>query len=92
MPSLLTKRALPFIVLVLGGAFAIKTVNQIKFDVLGERSKISRIERLKGGSLQQNSPEEEFEELKKKIDLDNWENKRIVKPWEMEENEKKANS
>lgn len=85
MMGLLWKQAPPFILLVLGGVYALKQINQFKFDIKGEKSRITKFEQLSGVKLKAKPLGEIHEELQKKVSKD-WENHRIPRPYETDNN------
>ncbi|XP_076628568.1 cytochrome c oxidase assembly protein COX16 homolog l(3)neo43 isoform X1 [Colletes latitarsis] len=83
------KHFLPFMILVIGGSFLIREFTAIKY----KYRKISSYEikkefDKKGIKMNEILPlETEYENLKK-LDIDNWSNVRIPRPWEETENTK----
>ncbi|CAL7945754.1 unnamed protein product [Xylocopa violacea] len=74
---------LPFITLVLGGSFFVQEFAQLKYKYRNIVSYDLRAEAKKQG-IQMKKPttlEEEYEKIKT-LDIDNWENVRIPRPWE----------
>lgn len=80
--GVLWKQAPPFIILVIGGAYALKQISQHKFDVLGEKSRITKFERVTGVKLKPKPLEEEYQDLQKKVNINDWKNTRISRPYE----------
>ncbi|XP_031844029.1 cytochrome c oxidase assembly protein COX16 homolog l(3)neo43 [Nomia melanderi] len=79
----------PFMVLVVGGSFAIQEITEIRYkyrrtisyDDVKKATKAQGIEMKPSESL-----EKIYEDMKEKLDIDNWENIRIPRPWEEENN------
>ncbi|XP_034240861.1 cytochrome c oxidase assembly protein COX16 homolog, mitochondrial isoform X2 [Thrips palmi] len=71
---------LPFLLFVVGGSFALKEFAKVRYEFthvnpfdlpIEEKIESVRVD-----------PEKEYDNIMNKIDLDNWENKRIPRPWE----------
>lgn len=79
------KVGLPLLVLVLGGSFYLEQFSQLRYKFGKKTSAIDRDELEKIG-IKLKKPEEvtleaEYEKLKS-VNIDNWEQKRIPRPWE----------
>lgn len=78
------KLGIPFLVLVVGGSFGLQqfTENRYRFK---KNQLLSPVELKRHGIVKKEKSEvtleTEFEKIKK-IDIDNWENKRGPRPWE----------
>jgi cytochrome c oxidase assembly protein subunit 16 len=92
-PSL--KTFLPFAAVTFGCVLFINEYRKIQYKFNKSNSKIVYKEDLKKlgvepGSyqmLEAPSKQEQYERFAKNIDLDNWENKRVPRPWESNENQ-----
>lgn len=79
------KIGLPLLVLVVGGSFYLEQFSQLRYTFGKKNSAIDR-EELKRLGFKLKKPEEitleaEYEKLKS-LDIDNWTQKRIPRPWE----------
>ncbi|XP_059620366.1 cytochrome c oxidase assembly protein COX16 homolog, mitochondrial [Phlebotomus argentipes] len=78
------KYGAPFIILVTGGSFALREFTSLRYQfakntqITPEEMKKHGIEMKKPGEV---TLESEYEKIKK-LDIDNWENKRGPRPWE----------
>ncbi|XP_054006855.1 cytochrome c oxidase assembly protein COX16 homolog, mitochondrial [Hylaeus anthracinus] len=75
---------LPFMILVIGGSYLLREFAQIRYKYKKVISYDMKKEVEKEGIKVKSSLtlEEEYENLKNKIDIDNWENVQIPKPWD----------
>ncbi|XP_063233372.1 cytochrome c oxidase assembly protein COX16 homolog, mitochondrial [Bacillus rossius redtenbacheri] len=83
---------LPFIVFVVGGSFGLKEFAQLRYDY-SKREKIDPDELREKYGIQMKKRgevtlESEYEKLKQ-LDIDNWSNIRISRPWEESPEESK---
>ncbi|XP_026741437.1 cytochrome c oxidase assembly protein COX16 homolog, mitochondrial [Trichoplusia ni] len=92
--STLSKRktyryGLPFILFMVGGSFGLREWTQIRYQ-FSQVKGVSKDEAEKMGLHRENEVtlEKTYEEIQK-LDIDNWENKRGPRPWEMAEEQKK---
>lgn len=74
---------IPFILLVVGGSFGLKEFTQLRYTY---RKGKEYFEAINTNGLKLKDPsevgiEKEYEKLQQ-VDLDNWENKRIPRPWD----------
>ncbi|XP_047356688.1 cytochrome c oxidase assembly protein COX16 homolog, mitochondrial [Vespa velutina] len=74
---------LPFIILVVGGSFGLKEFTQIRYTYRQRRAYYHEAKRIgievkKPGEV---TLESEFEKIKE-LDINNWKNVRISRPWE----------
>lgn len=79
-----SKQWLPFAVLVIGGWLITKEFAKIRYKY-PKNQYINVREEAKAMGIKIKEPvslEEEYENTMKKVDLDNWENIRIPRPWE----------
>ncbi|XP_057326610.1 cytochrome c oxidase assembly protein COX16 homolog, mitochondrial [Microplitis mediator] len=81
---------LPFILFCVCASFAMTSVTEVRYKY---RAVKTVREEAKNEGLELKKPEEttieaQYEIIKKEIDIDNWENKRIERPWE--ENDENA--
>lgn len=80
------RSGVPFILTVIGGSFGLKYYSQLRYDIYNERHIITKTKALQSAlgvdKKKQTSLEEEYEEYKEKVDLDNWQNVRGPRPWE----------
>ncbi|XP_017876145.1 cytochrome c oxidase assembly protein COX16 homolog, mitochondrial [Ceratina calcarata] len=77
------RRFLPFIILVVGGSFFIQEFAKLRYKYRKVQSVDLKTEAKKRGIQVEKSRtlEEEYEKIKK-VDINNWENVRIPRPWE----------
>ncbi|KAL0116936.1 hypothetical protein PUN28_010074 [Cardiocondyla obscurior] len=85
------KYGVPFMIFVLGGSYALREFTEIRYKYKRTQDLKLREELQKEG-MEMKQPgeitlEKEYEKLKE-MDLDNWENIRISRPWEESENTK----
>lgn len=73
------KYATPFFIAIIGGSFCLKYYCQLRYDLYNERHIITKIKDISKPPV---TLEEEYEEYKKSVDLDNWQNIRGPRPWE----------
>lgn len=79
------KYGLPFLIVVVGGSFVLKLYTKLRFEIKDERivvTKTKEIQKLTGVQIKPKSLEEEYEDYMKTQNLDDWQNKRIPRPWE----------
>lgn len=78
------KFGLPFMIMVVGGSFGLKYYSELRYDIQSERHIMTKTKELQDmiGPTKQVTIEEEYEEYKKTVDLDNWKNIRGPRPWE----------
>uniref|UniRef100_A0A6G1SBN7 Cytochrome c oxidase assembly protein COX16 homolog, mitochondrial n=1 Tax=Aceria tosichella TaxID=561515 RepID=A0A6G1SBN7_9ACAR len=80
------KYGLPFMIAVVGGSFGLKHYSQLRYDIYNERHIVTKTKALEkmlhDPNKKQVTIEEEYEEYKKNVDLDNWQNVRGPRPWE----------
>ncbi|XP_068622736.1 cytochrome c oxidase assembly protein COX16 homolog, mitochondrial [Battus philenor] len=83
------KYGLPFLIFVVGGSFGLKEWTQIRYQFSTVKG-VSREEAERMGlhKAKEVTLEKTYEEIQK-LDIDNWENKRGPRPWEMNEEQKK---
>lgn len=74
---------LPFLIFIVGGSFVLKEFAKVRYEFTHVNPFDLPIEE-KVTSVKVD-PEKEYENIMKKIDIDNWENKRIQRPWEEKE-------
>ena len=77
------KYGAPFLIAVVGGSFMLQYYSQLRYDIFQERHIMTKLKPT------QTSLEEEYEEYKKSVDLDNWQNIRGPRPWENDNQEYK---
>ncbi|XP_075220731.1 cytochrome c oxidase assembly protein COX16 homolog l(3)neo43 isoform X2 [Lycorma delicatula] len=81
------KHGLPFLIIVVGGSFALKQFSSLRYQ-FSRNEKISPEEQKELDKMflkpSEYNIETEYEKLKQ-MDIDNWENKRIPRPWEENE-------
>ncbi|CAG0892047.1 unnamed protein product [Darwinula stevensoni] len=83
--SPLFKHGLPFMILVLGGSFYLREFTDLRYrfrkqqQIHPEEMEKLGITMKKYGEV---SLESEYEKMKKKVDVEHWENKRGPRPWE----------
>ncbi|XP_011860948.1 PREDICTED: cytochrome c oxidase assembly protein COX16 homolog, mitochondrial isoform X2 [Vollenhovia emeryi] len=78
---------IPFMIFIIGGSFGLREFTELRYKRTNEY-KIR--EELEKQGIQMREPEEitlekEYEKLQE-VDLDNWENVRIQRPWDESEN------
>lgn len=85
------KFGLPLVLFIVGSSFGLKYYSQLKYDVQKERHVWSKTKELreKIGPVKEKSLEEEYAELRKTVDIDNWKNIRGPRPWETDNMEYK---
>lgn len=74
---------IPFILLVVGGSFGLKEFTQLRYTYRKGKSYLEGLE-TEGIKLKDPSEvniEKEYEKLQQ-VNLDNWQNKRIPRPWD----------
>jgi len=89
------QNGVPFFLFIFGGAYALREFRSVRYDsnlnpkaaklLTPEEAFGDTAERLGGKVVHKPSKatlEEDLETLHKKVDLDNWENKRGPRPWE----------
>ncbi|KPI98421.1 hypothetical protein RR46_09637 [Papilio xuthus] len=83
------KYGLPFILFVVGGSFGLREWTQIRYQ-FSQVKGVTKEEAEKMGlhKAKEVTLEKAYEEIQK-IDIDNWENKRGPRPWEMQDEQKK---
>ncbi|XP_076645432.1 cytochrome c oxidase assembly protein COX16 homolog l(3)neo43 [Halictus rubicundus] len=74
----------PFMVLVVGGSFALREVAEIRYKYRSTTSYDIRKDAEKLGIQMKKSDslEEIYEDMQKNVNISNWENVRIPRPWE----------
>ncbi|XP_076297850.1 cytochrome c oxidase assembly protein COX16 homolog l(3)neo43 [Lasioglossum baleicum] len=74
----------PFMVLVVGGSFALREVAEIRYKYRKTTSyDIRRDAEKLGIKMKKSAPLEEiYEDMQKNVDITNWENVRIPRPWD----------
>ncbi|KAG6795469.1 cytochrome c oxidase assembly protein COX16, mitochondrial [Apis mellifera caucasica] len=79
----LFRQFLPFMILIIGGSFFIQEFTKLKYKYSKVTSQDFKMEMKKKGIEMKKSStlEEEYEKIKI-LDIDNWENVRIPRPWE----------
>ncbi|CAH3021958.1 unnamed protein product [Porites evermanni] len=85
MAAQFLKFGVPMITLIVGGSFALKEFTEIKIKRRDEKGHaLNKEEALEvlPHKKKQASLEEEYKAITKKLDIDNWENKRGPRPWE----------
>lgn len=85
------KYGLPFIITVVGGSYGLKFYSQLRYDIQNERHIMSKTKELQKiiGPTKPKTIEEEYEEYKKTVNIDNWKNIRGPRPWETDNQEYK---
>lgn len=75
---------LPFMILLIGGSFFLKEFTKLryKYKKVTEYNVYKEAEAMGIPITKPRSLEEEYERTMSKIDLDNWENVRIPRPWD----------
>ncbi|XP_049872024.1 cytochrome c oxidase assembly protein COX16 homolog, mitochondrial [Pectinophora gossypiella] len=79
------KYGVPFILFVVGGSFGLREWTQIRYQ-FSQVKGVSREQAEKMGlnKAKEVTLEDTYEEIQK-LDIDNWENKRGPRPWELQE-------
>lgn len=74
----------PFLVAVVGGSFGLKFYSQLRYDIQNERHIMTKTKELRdmAGAQKEHTIEEEYEEYKRTVDIENWKNIRGPRPWE----------
>lgn len=95
MDSLLRNKhfrfGVPFLIAVVGGSFVLQYYSQLRYDIHQERHIMTKTKAIQ--DLVKPKPvslEEEYEEYKKTVDLNNWTNIRGPRPWEGNEDFKEV--
>lgn len=85
------KYGAPFIILVVGGSYGLQVYSQLRYDIQNERHIMTKTKELQKivGAAKPKTIEEEYEEYKKTVDIDNWKNIRGPRPWESDNQEYK---
>lgn len=87
------KYGLPFIIAMVGGSYGLQYYSQLRYDIQAERhimGKTKELQKIIGSSdVKPKTLEEEYEEYKKEVDIDNWKNIRGPRPWETDNTEYK---
>lgn len=87
------KYGLPFVIAIVGGSYGLQFYSQVRYDIQKERhimTKTKELQKILGPSNQKpKTIEEEYEDYRKKVDLDNWKNIRGPRPWESDNTEYK---
>ncbi|CAK1581113.1 unnamed protein product [Parnassius mnemosyne] len=80
---------LPFILFVVGGSFGLREWTQIRYQ-FSQVKGVSKEEAEKMGlhKTKEVTLEKAFDDIQK-LDIDNWENKRGPRPWEMQNEQRK---
>lgn len=78
---------LPFLITIVGGSFGLQYYSQLRYDIQNERHIVTKTKELRDmiGPAKPVSVEEEYEEYKKNVDIDNWKNVRGPRPWETDD-------
>ena len=78
------KYGAPFVILVVGSSFALKYYAQLRFDIQNERHIMTKTKELQKmiGPVKQTTIEEEYDEYKRTVNIDDWKNIRGPRPWE----------
>lgn len=79
------KFGLPFMIAVVGGSFGLQYYSQLRYDIYNERHTVTKtqaLQKILTDPEKQVTIEEEYENYKKTVDLDNWQNIRGPRPWE----------
>lgn len=77
------KYGAPFLIAVVGGSFGLKHYTQLRYDIHNESHIVAKTKALEDIlKAKPVSLEEEYEEYKRTVDLDNWQNIRGPRPWE----------
>lgn len=74
----------PFVLTVVCGSFGLQYYSQVRYDIHKEQHIMTKTKEVQAmlKPIKQKSLEEEYEEYKKNVDLDNWKNIRGPRPWE----------
>lgn len=83
------KFGLPFVLMVVGSSFGLKYYSEVRYQVQEERHIMSKTKELRKMATNEQTIEQEYEEYKKTVDLDNWKNIRGPRPWESDNQEYK---
>jgi cytochrome c oxidase assembly protein subunit 16 len=79
------KFGLPFMIAVVGGSFGLQYYSQLRYDIYNERHIITKAKALEKALVdpsKQVTIEQEYEDYKKNVNLDDWQNIRGPRPWE----------
>lgn len=79
------KYGVPFLIAVIGGSFGLQFYSQLRYDVYKQRHIITKTQALReaiGANKKPTTIEEEYEDYKKNVDIDNWKNIRGPRPWD----------
>lgn len=76
------KFGVPFMLMIVGSSFGMKFYSEVRFKIQEERHIISKTKELQQMAVKQQTIEDEYEDYKKTVDLDNWKNIRGPRPWE----------
>ncbi|XP_011698857.1 PREDICTED: cytochrome c oxidase assembly protein COX16 homolog, mitochondrial [Wasmannia auropunctata] len=87
--SRILQYGIPFMIFIIGGSFGLREFTELRYRYKST-SEVKLRDELEKKGFQLKQPEEitlekEYEKLEK-IDLDNWENIRVPRPWEESEN------
>lgn len=79
----------PFVIMIVGSAYGLKYYSEVRFQLQEERHIMSKTKELQKLTTKQHTIEEEYEDYKKTVDLDDWKNIRGPRPWESDNQEYK---
>jgi len=83
----------PFFILVIAGSFGLTEITSLRYKFRAQKG-MTKEEAEKIGVKMKNpgevTLESEFEKTKKELNIDEWENKRGPRPWEMTEEDVKS--
>lgn len=81
----------PFIIMVVGGSFGLKIYSELRYDIQKERHIMTKTKELRKiiGATKERTLEEEYEEYKRTVNLEDWKNIRGPRPWETDNTEYK---
>ena len=84
MKSRFLKHGLPMIVFVIAASYGLVVFTSIRIKKRDEKNKLLTAEEMLSfqKKVKKVIVEEEYESIRKKLDIDNWENKRGPRPWE----------
>lgn len=78
------KYGAPFILLIVGGSYGLQFYSQLRYDVQKEQHIVTKTKELQKiiGVTKPKTIEEEYQEYKETVNIDNWKNIRGPRPWE----------
>lgn len=78
------KYGAPFLLAVVGGSFGLQYWSQLRYDIQKERHIITKTKEIRDmiGKADSHTIEDEYEEYKRNVNLDEWKNVRGPRPWE----------